>query len=57
MTVQQLKIDIGSENGITDELYDKICELITNEGLKVMDDANGPYTEDMTEIYKEQGII
>ena len=57
MNITQLRIDIKNENGISDELYKQICELITSHGNEVMDDGHAPYTEDMTEQYKEMGVI
>ena len=53
MSIQQLRIDIKSKDGITKELYDKICKVITDEEFEVMDDEHAPYTEDMMEQYKE----
>ena len=51
--IQQLKIDIKSEDGISVELYREICKVIETHDCKVMDDGQAPYTEDMTEVYKE----
>jgi len=55
MVIQQLKIDIKTNDGISDEMYNAICKVISEHGGEVMDDGHAPYTEDMTEQYKEMG--
>jgi len=53
MRYQQLKIDIKTEDGISDALYNAICDLIEEAEGEVLDDGNGPYTEDMSEYYEQ----
>jgi len=58
--VTKLSIDIGYNN--IDEIesfYNAINKLNENSefGIEIMDDGNGPYTEDMTEQYKALGVI
>jgi hypothetical protein len=50
---QQLHIDIRSKDGISKEMYDAICETIAEQGGEVMDDAQAPYTEDMSAYYTQ----
>ena len=56
MEYQQLRIDIKTDGGITQELYDAVCKTIAERGGQVMDDAHGPYTEDMSDYYPQEQI-
>jgi len=57
MEIQQLKIDIKTSNGISNEMYKAICQVIGEEGGIVMDDGHAPYTEDMIEQYEQLGML
>jgi hypothetical protein len=52
--VTQLKIDIKHDN-VKDinVFYYQVSKLAQDLGIEIMDDGNAPYTEDMTEQYKE----
>ena len=49
MKFQQLKIDIRSENGISQKMYDQICKAVTENAGEVIDD---PYMENMSHLYQ-----
>ena len=55
--VIQLKIDIKIDGSKwiepMERIYEKITQLIIANGGVVMDDGNAPYTEDMTEQYRQ----
>jgi hypothetical protein len=56
----QLKIDLAYNN--YDEViafYNAIQKLNENSefGVEILDDGNSPYTEDMTEQYKQCGVL
>lgn len=55
--VEQLRIDLKVFNSSQiKDLYDVICEYSARIGMKVLDDGNAPYTEDLTESYIENGF-
>jgi len=56
MSISQLRIDIRTADGISNEMYKDICKVIAGHGGEVLDDGHAPYTEDMEEQYKEMGI-
>lgn len=56
MEYQQLKIDIATKDGITVDMYKKICKLIHAEGGAVLDDGHAPYTESLEAYYGKEEL-